>query len=158
MTFRPFVTCSLTRGLLATLFVAIAPLPVLAASGKDIAVWLTTPDKASLLAEQPKRLHFAKASEGAKTITVDDGTKLQTMDGFGHALTGGTAQLMMKMSPAARTALLKELFGDGPGEIATSYVRVSVGASDMNDHVYTYDDMAAGQTDADLKNFSLAPD
>ena len=158
MTFRPFVTCSFTRGLLATLLIAAAPLSVLAASGKGIAVWLTTPDKASLLAEQPKRLHFAKASEGAKTITVDDGTKLQTMDGFGHALTGGTAQLMMKMSPSARTALLKELFGDGPGEIATNYIRVSVGASDMNDHVYTYDDMPAGQTDADLKNFSLTPD
>jgi glucosylceramidase len=158
MTLRPFVTCSLTRTLLAALLVAVAPLPVLAASGKDVVVWLTTPDKTSLLAEQPKRLHFARASEGAKTITVDDGARFQTMDGFGHALTGGTALLMMKMSPAARSALLKELFGDGPGEIATSYIRVSVGASDMNDHVYTYDDMPAGQSDSDLKNFSLAAD
>jgi glucosylceramidase len=129
MTFRPFVTCSSARGLLATLLVALAPLPILAASNKDVAVWLTTPDKTNLLAEQPKRLHFAKAPGGTKTITVDDGTKFQTMDGFGHALTGGTAQLMMKMSPAARTALLKELFVDGLGEIAISYIRVSVGAS-----------------------------
>ena len=80
------------------------------------------------------------------------------MDGFGHALTGGTAQLMMQMSPAARSALLKELFGKGPGEIGTSYIRVSVGASDMNDHVYTYDDLPGGQTDPDLKQFSLAPE
>jgi len=158
MTLRPFVTCFLTRGLLAALLVAAAPLSGFAASGKDVAVWLTTADKTSLLAEQPQRLRFAKGPAGAKAIVIDDGTKFQTMDGFGHALTGGTAQLMMKMSPAARTALLKELFGDGPGEIATSYIRVSVGASDMNDHVYTYDDMPAGQTDADLKNFSLAPD
>ncbi len=158
MTLRPFVTCFFMRGLLAALLAAAAPLSGFAASGKDVAVWLTTADKASLLAEQPQRLRFAKGSAGAKAIVIDDGTKFQTMDGFGHALTGGTAQLMMKMSPAARTALLKELFGDGPGEIATSYIRVSVGASDMNDHVYTYDDMAAGQTDVDLKNFSLAPD
>jgi glucosylceramidase len=158
MTFRPFVTCSLIRSLLGALLIASAPLTVLAASGKGVAVWLTTPDKTSLLSEQPQRLHFAHASVGAKAIVIDDGTKFQTMDGFGHALTGGTAQLMMKMSPASRTALLKELFGNGTGEIATSYIRVSVGASDMNDHVYTYDDMPAGQTDADLKNFSLAPD
>jgi glucosylceramidase len=158
MTVRPFVTCSLIRGALGALLVASAPLAALAASGKGVAVWLTTPDKTSLLSEQPQRLHFTHASVGAKAIVIDDGTKFQTMDGFGHALTGGTAQLMMKMSPAARTALLKELFGNGPGEIATSYLRVSVGASDMNDHVYTYDDMFAGQTDADLKNFSLAPD
>ncbi len=28
----------------------------------------------------------------------------------------------------------------------------------MNDHVYTYDDMPAGETDPDLKQFSLSPD
>jgi glucosylceramidase len=158
MTPRPSVICSIVFGLLAVLLVAASPSSVLAASGKDVAVWLTTADKASLLAEQPQRLRFGKTSAAAHAIVVDDGTRFQTMDGFGHALTGGTAQLMMKMSPAARTALLKELFGDGPGDIATSYIRVSVGASDMNDHVYTYDDMPAGQTDPDLKNFSLAPD
>jgi glucosylceramidase len=158
MTLRPFVTYSLVRGVLGTLLVAAAPLTVLAASSKDVAVWLTTADKTSLLAEQSQRLHLTKGSAGAKAIVVDDSKKFQAMDGFGHALTGGTAQLMMKMSPAARTALLKELFGNGPGEIATSYIRVSVGASDMNDHVYTYDDVPAGQTDADLKKFSLAPD
>jgi glucosylceramidase len=158
MTFRPFVTSFVERGLLAAFLIAATPLSGFAAQGKDIAVWLTTPDKTSLLAEQPQRLRFGKGSAGDKAIVIDDRTKFQTMDGFGHALTGGTAQLMMKMSPAARTALLKELFGNGPGEIATSYIRVSVGASDMNDHVYTYDDMPAGQTDAELKSFSLAPD
>jgi glucosylceramidase len=158
MTLRPFVTCFLTRGLLALLLVAATPLYSFGASRKDVAVWLTTADKASLLAEQPQRLRFTKGSAETKAIVIDDRTKFQTMDGFGHALTGGTAQLMMKMSPAARTALLKELFGNGPGEIATSYIRVSVGASDMNDHVYTYDDMPAGQSDTELKNFSLAPD
>ena len=158
MILQPLGICSLTRGLLVAFLAAATPLSVLAASAKDVAVWLTTPDKGSLLAEQPKRLRFTKASAGAKAIIIDEGTKFQTMDGFGHAVTGGTAQLMMKMTPAARSALLKELFGDGTAEIATSYIRVSVGASDMNDHVYTYDDMPAGQTDPDLKNFSLAPD
>jgi glucosylceramidase len=158
MSLQSFVTSSSTRKLFAALLVGMASLPGLAAAPKDVAVWLTTPDKANLLAEQAQHLHFANASTASDAIVVDDSKKFQTMDGFGHALTGGSAQLMMKMSPAARTALLKELFGSGPGEIGTSYIRVSVGASDMNDHVYTYDDMPAGQTDADLKNFSLAPD
>ncbi len=147
------------RRLMGIALMAAMPLSVRAASTDDVTVWLTTPDKTNLLAEQAQRLHFGKASavdDGA--IVVDDGTKFQTMDGFGHALTGGSAQLMMKMTPGARTALLKELFGDGPGQIGTSYIRVSVGASDMNDHVYTYDDMASGETDAGLKNFSLGPD
>ncbi len=150
---------SAKRNLLAAFLVAAISSSVVHAAGpKDVAVWLTTPDKTNLLAEQPQRLIFAKPSASAKAIVIDDHTRFQVMDGFGHALTGGTAQLMVKMSPAARTALLKELFGKGPGEIATSYIRVSVGASDMNDHVFTYDDMPAGQTDPELKKFSLAPD
>ncbi|SFS20534.1 glucosylceramidase [Granulicella pectinivorans] len=128
----------------------------LPAAAQQATVWLTTPDRTSLLAEQPQRLAFAKSK--APGILVDDKTKFQTMDGFGYALTGGSAQLMMKMSPAARTALIQELFGNGPADVGTSYLRVTVGASDMNDHVYTYDDMPDGETDPDLKHFSLAPD
>src|SRR5205807_6589837 len=124
----------------------------------EVTVWMTSPDKTSLLAEQSKHIQFTKGSAGSDAVVVDDSRKFQTMDGFGHALTGGSAQLIMKMSPPARSALLHELFGSGPGSIGTSYIRVSVGASDMNEHVYTYDDMSAGQTDPDLKGFSLAPD
>ena len=132
-------------------------IPAIAAP-KKIQVWLTTPDKTHLLAQDPQPLVFAKISNRANAITVDDSQKFQTMDGFGFALTGGSAQLMMKMTAPARAALLHELFGRGPGQIGTNYLRVSVGASDMNDHVYTYDDMPAGETDPALAHFSLSPD
>ncbi len=39
-----------------------------------------------------------------------------------------------------------------------SYLRVSIGSSDMNDHVYSYDDVAPGEADPTLARFSLAPD
>lgn len=155
---RVFIEPSFCMRVLMTGMLVLTPWQVHAASHAEISVWMTTPDKANLLAEQSQRIRFASASIGSPSIVVDDRRKFQTMDGFGHALTGGSAQLMMKMSPAARSALLHELFGSGPREIGTSYIRVSVGASDMNDHVYTYDDMPAGQTDPDLKSFSLAPD
>ena len=158
MNLQSFVTCSSVRKLFAAVLVGTCWLPAVAAADRGVVVWLTTPDKANLLAEQTQHLHFANPSRDSGAIVIDDSKKFQTMDGFGHALTGGSAQLMMRMSPAARTKLLKELFGNGAGEIGTSYIRVSVGASDMNDHVYTYDDVPAGQTDADLKNFSLALD
>lgn len=120
--------------------------------------WLTTPDRSSLLKEQPAiKWHKAPAS-AASAITVDDAKSYQTIDGFGHALTGGSAELLMKMSPGARSAILHELFGRGPGDISTSYIRVSVGASDMNASVYTYDDEPAGETDPELKHFTLAED
>jgi len=157
---EPFASyCPLRKWkLLASLLIGTALFPSLPAGGQEVTTWLTTPDKANLLAEQAQHLHFAHSPMEANAIAIDDGKKFQVIDGFGHALTGGSAQLMMKMASPARTKLLNELFGNGPGEIGTSYIRVSVGASDMNDHVYTYDDMPAGQTDPDLKNFTLAPD
>jgi glucosylceramidase len=120
-------------------------------------VWLTTADRANLLAQQHS-LKWGPVHSAAEAVVVDDARTYQTMDGFGHALTGGSAELLMKMSAGARTALLQELFGDGPKDVHTSYLRVTVGSSDMNDHVYTYDDLPAGTTDPSLQHFSLAPD
>ena len=91
-------------------------------------------------------------------ITVDEAKTYQSMDGFGFALTGGSAQLLMHMDPAKRDAILRELYSDNGNNIGVSYIRVSVGASDMNDHVYSYDDMPEGQTDPGMTKFSLEPD
>jgi glucosylceramidase len=123
-----------------------------------VAVWLTTPDRASLLAQQPQPLQFQKTSSTLPAIDVDDSRKFQTMDGFGLALTGGSAQLMMQMGAPQRAALLKELFGRDNGDIGISFLRISLGSSDMNDHPFTYDDLPPGETDPYLTKFSLGPD
>jgi glucosylceramidase len=141
----------------ASLLLALSPLSSFAAE-KKLHVWLTTADKANLVKEQSSLTFGGQDQHASPALLVNDEISYQTIDGFGHALTGGTAQLMMKMSPAARTALLKEMFGAAPGQGHMSYIRVSIGASDMNDHVYTYDDMPAGSTDPDLNHFSLDPD
>lgn len=124
---------------------------------QDLRTWLTTPDKRNLVSPQ-KMVHFHRVKAVANLIRVDDATTYQIMDGFGHAVTGGTAQLMMKMSPAARHALLEELFGGRPGQRNISYIRISVGSSDMNESVYTYDDLPEGSRDPTLAHFSLASD
>lgn len=146
----------------SSLLLALAILPVCPAMAQRrgaISVWLTTPDRSALLALQPGTLQFKKENSGSlPQIEVDPEKKFQRMDGFGFALTGGSAQLLMKMNAPQREALLRELFGTGRHDIGISYLRVSIGSSDMNDHAFTYDDMPAGQTDADLKHFSLGPD
>ena len=124
----------------------------------DAHLWLTTPDKSNLMSPQPAALPFSPTAEQLPTIEVNDMQQFQPIEGFGFALTGGSAQLLMKMSAPRRAALLKQLFStDGDG-IGVSYLRVSIGASDMNDHVFSYDDMPAGQTDPTLAKFSLDPD
>ncbi len=123
--------------------------------------WLTSPDRINLMTEQPGTLRFVPVSAGdnnAASITVNDQQTMQTVDGFGFALTGGSAQLLMRMTAANRHVLLEHLFGTAADAISVSYLRVSIGASDMNERVFTYDDVPGGQTDVKLKHFSLGPD
>jgi len=121
-------------------------------------LWLTTPDRAHLVARQASSLHFSSEGGHLPVLTVDDVQHFQTMDGFGFALTGGSAQLLMRMGASQRTALLKELFTTSGDGIGVSYLRVSIGASDMNEQVFSYDDLPTGETDVEMAKFSLGPD
>jgi glucosylceramidase len=125
---------------------------------REARLWLTTPDRAALVAVQPTALRFSSEAGQLPVLTVDDAQHFQTMDGFGFALTGGSAQLLMRMGAAQRTVLLKELFTTGSLGIGVSYLRVSIGASDMNERVFSYDDLPAGETDPEIAKFSLGPD
>jgi glucosylceramidase len=136
----------------------LAGSPVTAQNKNDVAVWLTTPDRKSLFTKQPAPLHFGRSATGDAAIEVNGHQKYQQMEGFGLALTGGSAQLLMRMDEGGRAQLLRELFGTGDGDIGLSYLRVSIGSSDMNDHAFTYDDLPAGGTDAELQHFDLGPD
>lgn len=133
-------------------------LPLTAWGQKNATVWLTTPDKAALFEQQKAPLHFARPAGSAPVIEVNDKQKFQSMDGFGFALTGGSAQLIIHMSPEKRTELLHQLFATTGDDIGVSYLRVSIGSSDMNERVFSYDDLPAGETDPTLAKFSLGPD
>jgi glucosylceramidase len=125
---------------------------------REARLWLTTPDRAAVVAPQASSLRFSLEAGQLPVLTVDDAQHFQTMDGFGFALTGGSAHLLMRMGAAQRAALLKELFTAGDDGIGVSYLRVSIGSSDMNELVYSYDDLPAGETDAEMVKFSLGPD
>jgi glucosylceramidase len=124
----------------------------------DAQLWLTKVDRSALFAPQASPLPFSDTAEALPVVDVNEMQQFQPIEGFGFAVTGGSAQLLMRMSSEARTALLKQVFSPEGDGIGTSYLRVSIGSSDMNDHVYSYDDMPSGQADPDLKNFSLAAD
>lgn len=88
---------------------------------------------------------------------IDPRQTYQRIDGFGYALTGGSAEHLMKMSAEARKAVLQELFDPQKG-IGVSCVRLTLGASDLNSFVFSYDDLPAGKEDFKLSRFSLAQD
>jgi glucosylceramidase len=123
-----------------------------------ITAWVTTPDQTQLLQRQAAPLVFGTTAATGSVIEVNDSERFQTMDGFGYCLTGGSAELLHAMSPAKRTALLQELFGTNASGVGVSYLRLSIGASDLDAQVFSYDDLPAGQTDPALAKFSLAED
>src|ERR1700739_4173980 len=94
----------------------------------DAQLWLTTPDRSALLALQTAPLHFSDTSEMLPSITVNDMQQFQPIEGFGFAVTGGSAQLLMRMTPERRTALLEQIFSAAGDGIGASYVRVSIGS------------------------------
>ena len=121
-------------------------------------LWLTNPDKSALFQRQSAVLTFTEATTRHPTIEVDDTKTYQTIDGFGFTLTGGSAMHILHMAPAARAALLRELFATNDTNIGTSYLRLSIGASDLNERVFSYDDLPARETDPEMKKFNLGPD
>ncbi|MDZ7765830.1 MAG: glycoside hydrolase family 30 beta sandwich domain-containing protein, partial [Melioribacteraceae bacterium] len=82
----------------------------------------------------------------------------QEIDGFGFSLTGGSAYHIFNMSAASRNALLTELFDYTGNNIGTSYLRVSIGASDLDFEVFSYNDLPSGETDVNMEKFSLDRD
>ena len=124
----------------------------------SVEFWLTNPDQAALFARQNVSLSFGSAATNSPTITVDSAQTYQTMDGFGYTLTGGSAQLINRLKAPDQAALLNELFSTEGKGIGVSYLCVSIGASDLSDRVFSYNDLPTGQTDPTLSKFSLDPD
>lgn len=130
-----------------------APTPV-----NEVDFWLTKANQSVLLSRQSTVIAFGTAANPYTNIEVDSASKFQQVDGFGYTLTGGSAYLINRLPASERTSLLNELFGSSSNAIGVSYLRVSIGASDLSSEVFSYNDMPAGQTDVTLSNFSLSKD
>jgi glucosylceramidase len=124
----------------------------------EVDFWLTNSSKNSYLQKQTTILSFGTNYNVYPTIEVDESQTYQSIDGFGFTLTGGSAQSINQLNAQKRQELLQELFGKNDNSISISYLRISIGASDLNAAPFTYNDLPSGQTDVNLAQFSLYPD
>lgn len=144
----------LFRKQLETLALAGALLLPLAATAAPKS-YLSTADQKQLLSTDTA-LWQKPLDEQLPVLELHSEQQFQQMDGFGYSLTGGSAMHLMGLTAERRTALLQELFGqDG---LAVSYLRISIGASDLDPAPFSYNDLPAGQQDPELKQFSIKPD
>jgi glucosylceramidase len=121
----------------------------------DMLFYLTQSDQFALFKKQNVGLVFSGNGNASTTIEVDTTQAFQTIDGFGYTLTGGSASLLNALPAATLDPLLKELFLWDSTHIGVSYLRISIGASDLSASTFTYDDLPSGQTDLNLTQFSI---
>ena len=120
--------------------------------------WITSPAYGTLFGKQAGETEFMTSANADPTILIDTTEQYQEIDGFGNCLTGGSAILLNNMDQADRTALLQELFSPDNNGIGISYLRISIGASDLSDRVFSYNDLPAGETDPLMERFSIDPE
>src|ERR1700752_2329582 len=106
----------------------------------DMMLYLTRADQTVLFQKQNISLLFAAGTPSFPVIDVDTAQTYQTIDGFGYTLTGGSATLINSLSASLKDDLLKNLCSWDSTNIGVSYLRISVGASDLSSTSFTYDD------------------
>lgn len=144
------------KALCLSAILAAIPAMVSLPAQAEVKAWLTTPDRAHLLAPQP--LPAAKPARAGPVIRIDATKRYQSMVGFGASITDASAWLIgTRLDPAQREALLAELYGTGEGQLGMSFTRLTIGASDFSRHHYSFDDMPKGESDPQLTRFSIDP-
>jgi glucosylceramidase len=118
--------------------------------------WVTRDANSVLQPMQPVAFSRSSPQEALPTIDVDESRTFQPIEGFGFALTGGSAYLLAGLPAADRAELLEELFGLTEDAVGLSCLRLSIGASDLGWRDFTYWDLEPGTADPDLARFNLA--
>lgn len=125
---------------------------------QKVSVVQTDSDLHSPVKSKPAVNFSTTKAPSSLTITVNGAKKYQTIDGFGASLTDSSAWLLYtKLTPAQRNETMHQLFDPKSG-IGLNFIRQPMGASDLALNDYSYDDMPAGQSDPDLKHFSIDHD
>jgi glucosylceramidase len=119
---------------------------------QPVSVWVTAGDKSKLMQKQTD-LNFGTSGTNATKITLDENTHYQTIDGFGHAFTEGSAEVIYGLATTQQDSLLNDLFNLSTG-MGMSVIRVALGACDLGNGVYSYDDLTTGN-DTNMTKFSL---
>ena len=83
------------------------------ASAQTVRSYVTLPDRSALYSESEEyEFSDVRDDRGGRSsyIVIDPRQSFQPVDGFGFALTGGSAEMLMRMSPEARAATLRDVF------------------------------------------------
>lgn len=124
----------------------------------NITIYHSSGEAALFVQKKVEQLTPLRTNSTCNRVIVDEDKLYQTMDGFGASFTDSAAYLIHQvLEPEQRASLMRKLFDPEEG-IGLSVLRNPMGASDYAREIYSYNDLAEGQTDLELANFSIAHD
>src|SRR3546814_759841 len=127
----------------------------LPAAAAPVSLWVTQPDRDARMQRQDPLPHAAAAASAS--VQIDPTQRMQRIIGFGASVTDASAWLLQtQLSDAARTRLLRELFGRDEAGLGLSLTRLTIGASDFSRTHYSLDEKPDGKPDPTLAHFSVA--
>jgi len=110
------------------------------------------------LAAQPPLEWRTETSTGADLVEINSAVAYQTMLGLGSSLEPSTCSNLWRMSAEDRARTVERLVSVTNG-IGMNLMRICIGTPDFTgDPWYTYDDVPPGETDPELKRFSIEKD
>ncbi|MDW7693060.1 glycoside hydrolase family 30 beta sandwich domain-containing protein [Flammeovirgaceae bacterium SG7u.111] len=134
-----------------------APPPPKVEDTSHISVTVTNKSQSFLFSEISNSVSVGSNASNT-TLSISTSEVYQEMDGFGYTLTGGSAYHLYNMGSSKRAELLKELFSTEGTGIGVSYLRISIGASDLDAEPFSYNELPDGEEDLNMEKFSIAED
>ena len=129
------------KNLIALLFIS----GTMVSSAQTVNSWLTKGDKSVLLQQQANTTFTSNTSA---SVTINENTTYQTIDGYGFCFTEGSAEAISTLNTTTQNQVLNEFYNPTTG-IGNEIIRISIGASDLSSSSYSYSDGGAN-------SFSLA--
>ena len=119
--------------------------------------WVTRDANSLLQPMQPLAFSRSLPQEALPTIEIDDSRTFQPIEGFGFALTGGSAYLLAGLPAADRAELLEELFGLTEASVGLSCLRAEHRRlRSRPEGFHLLGSGPSGTVDPDLARFNLA--
>ena len=144
-----------SRRFLLLLFLCTGP--ALAGAGQ-IRWWLTSVDMRFQMTAQPPLEWQAETNARADLVEIDPAVTYQTILGLGSSLEPSTCSNLWRMAAEDRERVVERLVGVTNG-LGMNLMRICIGTPDFTgDPWYSYADLAPGETDPELKHFSIAKD
>jgi len=120
--------------------------------------WVSSSDMSKRLSPESALKFASGPSEAKRIIHVDASQRFQSILGLGSSLEHSTCYNISQLPQARQEAVIASIVDPEKG-IGMNLMRVCIGTPDFTASPwYSYDDMPAGQTDPEMKHFSIEKD